>query len=116
MRRRGWLAFGCGLAACGDGATPAGPPPLVLVGDPTVTKTGTLVTVAGRVKNQAQRPYTAFVVVTLFGADGAVVGVCNGAVNDVPPGEEVTYQAVSAGAVTAPWARVEARVQNAMPR
>jgi hypothetical protein len=108
------------MAACGD-TTPGAPAvtggkTLVLVGEPTFTNTSGLVIAAGRVKNEAPRPYTAFIVVTLFDEAGKIVGTCNGAVNDVPPGEEVTYQAVSAGQVTAPWTRVEAKIQTPIAR
>lgn len=102
--------------ACGDAGGVSRGRNLVIVGEPTVTKTGNLVMVAGRVKNEAERPYTAFVVVTLFDEAGKIVGTCNGAINDVPPGEEVTYQAISAGEVTGTWTRVEAKISTPMAR
>lgn len=99
-------------------SVPASTKGLTVTGEPLVTRPGnnTTLVVAGRVKNEAQRPYSGQVTVTLFGADGKIVGTADGAVNDVPAGDEVTYQAVGLVPLEAAWTRVEPKVTLQIPR
>jgi len=89
---------------------------LVPVGEPRVQRQAGAVLVDGRVRNEhPSRAYSGQVTVTLFDEGGKTVGVFVGAINDVPPGEEATYVAVSGDAPQA-WSRVEARVSALLPR
>jgi len=97
-------------AGCGDGG-PGAAKPLAVVGEPLVTRPNpTTVMAAGRVKNSAQGVISGIVTVTLFGADGKIVGTAQGAANSVAPGDEVTYQAMGIVTADAQWTRVEAKV------
>lgn len=84
------------------------------MGEPRVVSDPNLFRVDGRVKNNADKPYTGFVKVTLFDEGGKIVGVYTGAVNSVPPGEEVTYTAVGTDKPES-WAKVEARIDSQVP-
>ena len=118
MRRRGLVAGAAlvALAGCGDGGQAGeATAPLVTVGEPQITPLPSGHRVTGRVKNQAKRPYSGTVEVTLFDEAGKIVSSYYGAVDDVAPGDEATYTAVGPAA-PASWVRVEAKVQTATPR
>ncbi|HXI16393.1 MAG TPA: FxLYD domain-containing protein [Chloroflexota bacterium] len=99
------------LVACGDAAgAPAGRV-LQFVGEPRVTiQTGNFLHVEGRVKNtHATRSYIGNIGITLFDADGKIIGTAVATVVNLPPGEEITYTAAGANA-PASWAKVEQKI------
>jgi hypothetical protein len=82
---------------------------LQLVGEPQrSTGTGPLI-MDGRIKNTGPKAATGVITVTLFGGDGKIATVCTGSVNEVAPGEEVTYSALCRDERAA-WTKAEAKI------
>lgn len=106
------LAALVSLAACASGAG-GSTQALVPVGEPLVTPGDTITKADGRVKNTGKDTMTGLVTVTLFDDAGKIVAVCTGAVNHVPPGEEVTYTAT--GDKATGWSRAEVKVSTQFP-
>ena len=107
------LLLGLLLVGCGSGpsvpqtGTRAG---LELVGEPAIlTKEYGLREAVGRVRNTDTEARSGNVEVTLFGADGKVVGTAVGLVSGVQPGGDATYNG-AVGTTVPEVARVEARV------
>jgi hypothetical protein len=99
-----------GPATVGATRAPAPAAGLELVGEPSVlTKQYGLRDAVGRVRNTDTEPRSGFVNVTLFDAEGKIIGTANGAVPNLQPGEEATYSG-AIGTAVPEVARIEARV------
>jgi hypothetical protein len=102
------LLTGCGGAAGGGGR-------LAPEGEPQVSQdVGGGITVVGEVRNDAARPYTGTLQVSLKDATGRIVGSAVGAVNDVPPGGTMPYTAIGQ-TPTGAWERVEVAITAQFP-
>lgn len=102
------------LVACGDSA-PAGRA-LQFVGEPRITtSSGGFFQAEGRVKNtHASQPYTGNIGVTLFDAEGKIVGTAQTSVFSLPPGEEITYIALGRDAPPT-WTKIEQKITLERP-
>lgn len=91
-------------------STPAGARVLVFSGEPRVVPEGRSLWVQGRVKNTSTtRAYTGNIGVTFFDAEGKIVAHAIGTVSRLPPGEEITYRALTQEMPTS-WARLEEKI------
>ncbi|MDQ0188275.1 hypothetical protein JI721_15145 [Alicyclobacillus cycloheptanicus] len=56
--------------------------------------------VDGLATNNSTQTHSFFIVVSFFDANGKLLGVANGAVNDIEPGQSITWQALANGDYT----------------
>jgi hypothetical protein len=101
------------LVACDAGGS-AARTGLEVVGEPRITQGVAFYRADGRVENTATRPCSGAVKVTLFDHAARIVGVYSGAVNDVQPGDEVTYTAIGTDKPEK-WSKVEAKIDYQVP-